>query len=168
MISHQIYLVLGIVVLLIVLLFSFVILFGAPFLPTLKSKTEEALEILDLKPGQTLIDLGCGDGRMLIAAARKGINSVGYELNPLLFFISWLRTRVYRDKVKVVFGNYWLKQWPSADAMYVFLLASYMDKLNTRIVQQYKSGFKLVSFAYPIKSTKPSLKRGGFFLYIYP
>jgi hypothetical protein len=78
-----------IILLLVILAFQFVVLFlGAPYVPTLPKQREAALDLLKLKPGQTLIDLGCGDGAMLIAAAKRGINSVGYEINPLLALIA--------------------------------------------------------------------------------
>ena len=64
--------------------FSFVLLFGAPFLPTLKKQIDEALDLLDLKPGETMLELGCGDGRILLAATQRGLSVVGYELNPIL------------------------------------------------------------------------------------
>src|SRR5215813_12979466 len=91
----------------VVLCFAFVVFFGAPFLPTLQPQITAALDLLDLKPGQTMLELGCGDGRVLIAAAERGIVAVGYELNPLLAAVAWLRTRRYGKQVKVLCGDYW-------------------------------------------------------------
>lgn len=68
----------------VIIIFGFVILFGAPYLPTLKPQIKIALDMLDLQPGQTLIEIGSGDGRVLKAAAERGWNAVGYELNPVL------------------------------------------------------------------------------------
>src|SRR5437870_1372345 len=120
-----------IIALIAILAFQFVVLFlGAPYVPTLHKQRETALDLLNLKPGQTLIDLGCGDGAMLITAAKRGINTVGYEINPLLVLIAWLRTRRYGNKVKIVQGNFWQKDWPQADAVFVFLTNRYMDRLN--------------------------------------
>src|SRR6478672_10765863 len=98
----------------IVMCFAFVVFFGAPFLPTLRPQIDTALNLLDLKPGQTILELGCGDGRVLIAAATRGIYAVGYELNPLLAAIAWLRTRRYGKQVRVICGNYWRLKWPPA------------------------------------------------------
>ncbi len=154
--------------LLIVLLFSVVVAFGAPFLPTLSSRIDDALELLDLKPGQKMLELGCGDGRLLTAAAKKGIHSVGYELNPLLFGYAYIRTWKYRSLVTVKLGNYWRMEWPEADGMYVFLLQPYMSKLHKNIVH-YSKGKKLkvVSFAFEITEKKPSKEINGMFLYKY-
>jgi hypothetical protein len=153
---------------LIILAFGFVVLFGAPYLPTFSKQTETALDLLALKPGQMLLELGSGDGRVLVAAAKRGINVVGYELNPVLALYSWLRTRKYRDRVHVVWGNYWAKDWPLTDGVFVFLLDKYMKKLDTNIVQKYPGRkIKLVSFAFKIPSKKVSKSKHGLYLYTY-
>jgi 16S rRNA A1518/A1519 N6-dimethyltransferase RsmA/KsgA/DIM1 with predicted DNA glycosylase/AP lyase activity len=148
-------------------LFTFVIIFGAPFLPTLKKQVKPAIDLIDLKPGQTLLELGSGDGRVLIAAAEAGLNAVGYELNPLLVIYSWLRTRKYRRQIKIVWGNYWKKTWPDADGIFVFLLNPYMDKLNTKIIQNYKKPIKLVSHAFKLPNREEDMEKHGLFLYKY-
>src|SRR5487761_1104611 len=101
-----------VILILITLCFCVVLLFGAPYLPTLKPQIKGIIDLAELQTGDTVLELGCGDGRVLIAMARAGINSVGYELNPILAFIAWLRTRRYRGKIKVVWGNFWNKSWP--------------------------------------------------------
>ena len=68
----------------ILLCFSGVLLVGAPYLPTLTPQVAAALELAALRPGETLLELGCGDGKVLIAAAQQGYRAVGYELNPIL------------------------------------------------------------------------------------
>ncbi len=147
--------------------FTFVVAFGAPFLPILKDRVPDAVKLANLKPGQTLLELGSGDGRMLIAAAKEGVNSVGYELNPLLVIYSKIRTLRYRKQIKIIWGNYWHKQWPKADVIFVFLLQPYMQKLDTKIMQNYPKGTKLVSFAFTIPGKKPSKEINGMYLYNY-
>ncbi len=86
-----------IVVTVLIVCFAGVLLFGAPYLPTLKPQMKTALKLAGSTAGETLLELGCGDGRVLIAAARRGYNAVGYELNPLLALLAWARTRRYRQ-----------------------------------------------------------------------
>ncbi len=151
------------------LLFCFagVLLFGAPYLPTLKPQVKAALKLAGVQPGQTLLELGCGDGRVLIAAARQGIHVVGYEINPVLALIAWLRTRRYRKQVRVVWGNFWQAEWPPADAAFAFLLPRYMAKLDAKCVSYPYKPFKLVSFAFSIPDKEPAQRAKGIFSYDY-
>src|SRR5258708_6899695 len=103
---------------LIILSFGFVVMFGAPYVPTLQPQARIAIEMINLKPGETLLELGCGDGKLLVLAAQTGVYAVGYELNPILVAIAWLRTIRYRKYVRVVWGNLWnIKRWPDADGI---------------------------------------------------
>ncbi len=147
------------------LAFTFVVAFGAPYLPILKNRIPEALDLINLKPGQTLIELGSGDGRVLAAAAQRGIQSIGYELNPLLVVYSKLRLIKYRKLTRVVWGNYWTKKWPEAHGIFVFLLQPYMQKLGTKIEQNYPKGIKLVSFAFTLPDAQPVKELNGLYLY---
>ena len=150
-----------------IICFGGVVLFGAPYLPTLKPQVNTALKLANLHAGQTLLELGCGDGKVLVAAAQQGIKVVGYELNPLLALLAWMRTIRYRKYVKVKWGNFWLQDWPKADAIFVFLLPKYMAKLDTKIEQYQHKPIKLVSFAFEVASKKPKTINDGVFLYDY-
>jgi hypothetical protein len=156
------------VIFVILLCFGGVLLFGAPYLPTLRPQVHAALELANLKPGQTLLELGCGDGKVLIAAAQVGIHSVGYELNPILALIAWIRTRRFRSHVSIKCANFWTAEWPPTDAIFTFLLDRYMQKLDTKIVQSVAKPVKLVSFAFQIPGKHPNHQAAGVFLYEYP
>lgn len=154
------------VVFLLVIVFGSVLLFGAPYLPTLEKQRKTALDLLELKPGQTLVELGSGDGRMLVAAANQGIRSIGYELNPLLVVYSWLITRRYKDLVTIRWGNFWNVKLPECDGIYVFLLDRFMSKLYKKITQEISGSVKLVSFAFKIPEIKHKTEKSGLYLYI--
>jgi SAM-dependent methyltransferase len=158
-------LIIGIVV---IFLFAGVVAFGAPYLPTLSNRVNDAIELLDLRPGQTMLELGSGDGRLLRAAAKKGIYSIGYELNPVLVIYAKIASLRYGKLVRVRWANYWTVDWPPADGMYVFLLNPYMSKLHKKVVQYSKGKqFRLVSFAFKIQEKKASKDKDSMFLYIY-
>jgi SAM-dependent methyltransferase len=147
--------------------FGFVLAFGAPYLPTLDRHMLAALELADLKAGQSLLELGCGDGKVLIAAAQRGVQVTGFELNPLLVIICKLRTWRYRKSVKVYWANFWTRPWPATDVIFIFGLPRIMKRLDTKIVQESVKPVTLVSFAFPIPDKKPISHKEGVFLYLY-
>jgi SAM-dependent methyltransferase len=152
---------------LVLLCFSLVLFVGAPYVPTLNAQVRAALELANLKPGETLLELGCGDGKVLIAAAQVGVKSVGYELNPILALIAWLRTRRFKGEVKVVWGDFWAKDWPEADAIFVFLLDKYMGRLNKKIIRYSHKPIALLSFAFQIPTRQADAEKAGVYLYKY-
>lgn len=159
--------VISIIVVVIIGCFSFVLLFGAPYLPTLKIQIGQALDLLDLQPGETMLELGCGDGRVLRAAAQRGWHVVGYELNPLLVIVARLSTWRYRRTVQIVWGDYWRMTWPPAAGIYGFILPRFMSKLDKKVIQWKHRPVKLVSFAFAIPSKNPTHTKGGVFRYDY-
>lgn len=153
--------------LLVGILFCGAVFFGAPYLPTLKPQVQEALDLLDLKPGQTMIELGSGDGRVLRAAAAKGIYVIGYEINPFLVVVSYFVTLKYRKQVTIVWGNFWRKKLPKSDGIFVFLLTRYMSKFDQKMKDYPYKPAKVASVAFQIPDKKPAQKKGGVFLYVY-
>jgi hypothetical protein len=152
-----------------ILLFGFVVFIGPPYLPTMRKQTEAALDLLGLKEGETLLELGSGDGRVALAAAKRGWKVVGIEANPVLVIVSILVTWRYRSQVRILWGSYWGKPWPRADGIFTFMLPKYMSKLNERIAKWLPDGksIKLASFAFAIPDKEPIDKRDGVFLYLF-
>lgn len=150
--------------LLLLLCFGLVILVGAPYVPTLTPQIRAAFELLDLQPNDTVLELGCGDGKVLVWAAEHGYRAVGIEINPVLAAIAWARTRRYRGRVRVVWGNYWTMQWPTAEAVYVFLGDAFMKRLDRRM-NSY--GGKLASVAFRVPHKRSVAERDGVFVYDY-
>lgn len=151
----------------VIVLFGFVLLSGAPYLPTLKKQAGTAFELLDLQPGQVLLELGSGDGRVLAMAADRGIKAIGYELNPILVAYSRVRLWKYRGLAEVRFANFWSKELPECDGIYVFLLDKYMDKLYKKVMQEMTNPVRLVSFAFQIPGYKHTTEKNGLYLYTF-
>ena len=158
----------ALVAVIVILAFGMVVFVGPPYLPTMRKQTETALDMLDLKPGETLLELGSGDGRIMLAAAKRGLKVVGIELNPFLVFISWIVTFKYRSQIRLIWGSYWGAPWPRADAIFTFMLPRYMSRLDGRI-QKWRPEVttRLASFAFAIPDKEPVEKRDGVYLYEY-
>ena len=158
----------GILAGVIFVLFAFVIFFGPPYVPTLARQTEVALDLLNLQPGQLMLELGAGDGKVALAAARRGLHVVGIELNPLLVVIARVRCWKYRRRVTIRWGSYWRVAWPpEADAIFTFMLQRQMGELDRRIESWHTHPVRLASFAFHVPTKTPIQQRDGVFLYEY-
>ena len=153
----------------VVLLFGLVVFVGAPYLPTMRRQSEQAIKMLDLPKGSTIIELGSGDGRVAKRLALAGYMVVGYELNPLLVVFSKLYTWRQRGKVQIIWGDFWGKQWPKAGGVYVFLLDKYMSKLDDKLIDYSKrhGSIRVISYTFKIPGKKPTEHKGGLYCYDY-
>ncbi len=157
----------GIIFAFLVLIIGFGALFGAPFLPTHNPQVLVAFELINLKKGQTLLELGSGDGRVLREAAKRDIYAIGYELNPFLVLYSRIVTWKYRKHVKIIWGNLWHKKLPESDAIFVFLLKSHMNRVDQKISKEAKKPQKVVSYAFEIEHKTPVCVKSAMHLYYY-
>lgn len=151
--------------------FLLIVLRGAPYVPTRAKDTEALFELHDFQPGEVLVDLGSGDGRVLIAAARRGIRSVGYELNPLLAGITWLRLRPFSQQATVRCRDFWVTPLPRDTAVvFVFLAGPFMHRLDrylTREAARLNRDITLISYGMKIQNRSTQREQGGFMVYRY-
>lgn len=152
-----------------ILLFGAVVLRGAPYVPTHHKTIHKALDMLPLDQGDTIVDLGSGDGSVLLFAARKGYRAIGYELNPFLCFITWLRCWRHRRCTKVYLYDFWLATFPPhTKAVFVFLAGPYMHKLKRKLdVEMAKRTEPLyvVSNGFALPGVLPKQISNGLYLY---
>lgn len=146
-----------------------VVLVGPPYLPTLKRDLKQLFETLDLKPSDHVVDLGSGDGRIMLEAARRGAAATGIELN--IFLITWSRWRLrkYR-KARVRFGNMWNYGLPQDTSyVFVFFAQKFMPKLEEYIKQQTAQGrsFQLISLGFKLPNRRASRSVGAFNIYTF-
>lgn len=140
---------------------------GAPYLPTRKREMDTAFELLNLKKGQTIYELGCGDGRLLREAARRGYKAVGYEINPILVVIARGITWRHRKTVRVVWGNFWRADLSGADGVFVFLITRFMPKLDKLLKSQKIENLPVASYIFKIPGKKHVKEQNNVFLYRY-
>ena len=147
--------------------FGVAALTGAPWLPTLKRETDSALAIADLKPGQTIIDLGSGDGRLLLAAARRGLRGSGYEINPFMYLISLIVTFRYRRRITIHPADFWRARLPPTDAVYVFLLPRLMPDLERKLTSELVKPTPVISLAFEFPGRRPVTQVGSVRRYFF-
>lgn len=160
-------LIVWIIIVILVASFGGVIIFGAPYVPTMKAQTEQALDLSGLRRGQSLIELGSGDGRVALAAARRGYQVVGYELNPILVLVSLVVTWRYRDLVSIRWANFLKADWPEARAVFIFGLDKLMPKIDRKLSREAQKPVRLVSYAFKVPGRQQSETSGALLAYDY-
>lgn len=140
---------------------------GAPYLPTAKEKIKKMLDLVELKPGQSLIDLGSGDGRILIAAAQRGARAIGYEINPILVLLTKHKIKKLglEKQANIFWKNFWQVNFNQADVITIFGAAGIMAKLEKKFLQELKPGAKICSYAFSLPHFRLSKKEEGIYLY---
>jgi precorrin-6B methylase 2 len=148
-----------IVILLIVVLFLFVpTLIGAPWVPTRMDNVRMMLSMAEVKNGDIVYDLGSGDGRIIITAAKEfHARSVGVEANPLWIIWTRWRTRILklRGHVEVVWGNFFRKDLSEADVVTLYLLQGTNNKLKQKLEKELKPGARVVSHYFTFQGWRP-------------
>ncbi len=140
---------------------------GAPWVPMRQVDVEKILDDCRLPKGGILIELGCGDGRLLKAAAKRNIKAIGYEINPLMWLIAWVINIRYYPKVRVRLGNFWWSDWRHADAVVTFLVPRSMSRLEQKAKQELKQGARLLSYVFVLPNKKAVKKHDRWYVYDY-
>jgi predicted RNA methylase len=89
-----------------------------------------------IKPNEIVYDLGCGDGRVLIMAAKHfNARAIGIEIDPIRFLWCKFRIRLLGlgDKVQVIYGDFFRKNLSNADIIICYLLQNTNDKLQAKL-----------------------------------
>lgn len=156
---------------LLIFLFLFWVLythfFGAQFQPTARRKMARMLEYAALNKNDIAYDLGCGEARLVIAAARKCKKAIGIEIDPLRFLISLLKIKMLGLKnAKIIFGNLFKKDFRDASVVFLFLWQKANDRLQAKLAK-LKKGTRIVSHYWVFKGWKPVKHDRKLRIYLY-
>jgi len=126
---------------------------GAPYVPTSKNQLEKIFKNVKFKKGDTLVELGSGDGRLIRYAAKVfGVNGVGIEINPLLIW--WSRFLSQRDgtknSVQFLRKNVFDYSLTRANYLYLFLMPDLIVKLLPKFDRELKKGSIIISHGFKI------------------
>lgn len=122
---------------------------GAPWVPARSADITKVFKDIDLNKNTVLIELGCGDGRVALAAAKRGAKVTGYEINPVLWVISVYRTRRFAN-VKIKLANFWKTDLSSADIVMAFLIPRTMPRLAAKVKKEMRPGARLASYVFTL------------------
>lgn len=141
--------------------------YGAPYVKSRKENIKTMLELAKVRPGETAIDLGSGDGSVVIEAARNGAQAIGVEINPFLVWYS--RWRIKRAGLKtsatIVRGDFRHYPLSDADVVFLYLWPSTIEKLKEKLSQELKPGSRIISNGFPINGWNVIMERDKVYLY---
>lgn len=125
----------------------------APYVASPVNVVKRMLEIAEVKPEETVYDLGCGDGRILIIAAQEfGAKGVGVELNPNL--VKESRAKVdelkLNDHVQIIQGDLMKVDLSQADVVTMYLTTGANEKIRPKLETELKSGARVVTHDFTI------------------
>jgi cyclopropane fatty-acyl-phospholipid synthase-like methyltransferase len=131
----------------------------APFVQTPLEVAKKMLDLSQLRPEERLYDLGCGDGRLVILAAKEvGAKATGIELREDL--IERAKTEIKRlnleNRVKIIQANFFDVNISDADVVTLYLTSSANERLRPKLEAELKQGARVVSHDFKVPGWKPS------------
>lgn len=132
----------------------------APFVPVPSVVMSEITKALEIGENSVVYDLGCGDGKVLMACLRTQPKAkyVGYEINLSIFLLAWIRmlkTKKYRS-IKIFRKNFFGADFSKATHVFTYLMPRQMEKLEEKFERELSPGTRLVTCSFPLKIKEPS------------
>ena len=133
-------------------------MYDVPFVPSPEVVIRRMLQLADVKENEVVYDLGCGDGRVLIIAAKEfGARAVGIEIRRDLYeqCLRRIRDLNLEDRVKVIHGNFFEYDLSDADVITLYLLTSVNEKPRPKLERELRPGTRIVSHDFEVPGWKP-------------
>lgn len=118
----------------------------------------------------TILDVGSGDGRILIEAAKLGAKAIGYEIDPVLVWQSRKRIKEegVRNQAKVYLKSFWHADFNQATVVTIYQFPKYMDKLQNILENKITHPIVVISNDYQFPRKKYVEKENKVYLYRFP
>lgn len=138
----------------------------APFVPTKMDNIRKILRLAGVKKGKKFYELGSGDGRVVLEAAKLKAVAFGIEESWIrVLYSKYQAVKLNLKNAKFFHGNIFSKNYADADIVYIFLLQKGVNKLEGKLKKELKKGSVIITQTYHFKTWKPFKKLGDFFLY---
>lgn len=148
--------------------------YEVPFVPTPHALVQKMLDLAQVGASDYLIDLGCGDGRIAVAAAQRGARALGVDLDPLRIQEAAAAARIAEVEARVNFRRQDLFRTPiyEASVISLYLLPEVNLRLRPRLLTELRPGSRIVSHAFDMGDWRPEaedrLDGRRIFLWIVP
>lgn len=141
----------------------------APYIPTLAKKIKPILKTAGVTKGKIFYELGSGDGRVVLEAAKLGADSNGVEQSWLRVWYSRLKAK--RLGLKNAFfyhGDIFQRHYYPANIVYIYLLPKAVYRLEEKLKKELKKGSIIITQKYHFNTWRPFKKQGNFWFYKLP
>ena len=129
---------------------------GAMFHPSAQVRVRTFLDHVPMKAGDLLVDIGCGDGRILRAARQRyGVRALGFEVNLLAYILARIRT-LGMEGIEVRLRNFWNVDIGDADVVFCYLFPDVMGRLAQKLVRELRPGALVISCNFPLPGWRHS------------
>lgn len=143
----------------------------AVYIPLPKETVRKLLKLAKVRKGEVVYDLGAGDGRVVLMAAKEfGAHAIGIEKNWLLARLAaWRVKRERLENAVIINKDLFGCKLSDADVVVLYLTQKMNDKLKPKLEHELKPGSRVVSAAHVFKGWKPvkRIKTGHFYSYLY-
>ena len=132
--------------------------YDVPFVPTPSEVVDEMLRLADVKSGDVLYDLGCGDGRIVIAAAKRyGVKAIGIDIDPVRIRESNENAAQagLTGKVRFLQEDLFKADFKDATVITMYLLTSVNLRLRPKLLAELRPGTRLVSHSFEMGDWRP-------------
>lgn len=130
---------------------------GAPWVPTSRGVVRRMLVMADVRPEEVLYDLGSGDGRIVIAAAKEfGATSIGVEIDPFRYLFSSIRIRILGlgGRARIEWKSFYNVDLGKADVVTLYLVQGTNDKLKPKLERELRPTCRVVSHVFKFSGWK--------------
>lgn len=130
--------------------------FGAPFVPMGRDAVSRVMRLSGVGPGKNFYDLGSGDGRLVIAAAMRGADSVGIEIDMVRVLYSRFWLKLLRlTNAQIIKGNLFDQSLHDADIVSLYLLPETNEKLRPKLEKELRPGTLVIATGFEVPGWKP-------------
>ena len=131
----------------------------APFLPTKMNNIRKILKLAGVKKGKKFYELGSGDGRVVIAAAKLKAEAIGIEQSWIrVMYSKYIASKLKLKNTRFYHGNIFSKIYQDADIVYIYLLSKGVRKLDEKLKKELKKGSIIITQTYHFSNWKPFKK----------
>ncbi len=127
------------------------------YVPTPQEVVDGMLKLARVGKNDVVYDLGCGDGRIVVTAARMGARSVGIDIDPIRIREATENIRVagVGDRAKLIEGDLFATDISEATVVTLYLLSRLNLKLRPKLLKELRPGTRIVSHAFDMDDWKP-------------